>query len=245
MGKLRFFIFGDTHLPFHHRVALAIAIKRCIEYRPDVIIQAGDLHDRYSASKFSRSLNLMTPRDERNHANYYAQLLWGTLNEFLPAAQKYQILGNHCIRPIKRILDKAPEFEDELTEKLHEDYTFDFVKTIHDPSEELDIDGVRFIHGYMQGGTHINHNLMNIVCGHTHQGGVWMKRIHGNIIWELNAGYLADANHKALSYTMQKKEKKWTLGYGTIDMDGPRFCPITDKMIRSEFNDPITKKFIF
>lgn len=51
------------------------------------------------------------------------------------------------------------------------------------------------------------------------------KRIGGKTLYELNAGYLGDPESKALSYT-PTKITNWTLGWGYIDEDGPRFVAL-------------------
>lgn len=218
----------------------------CRQWKPDVIVQVGDLRDWYSASRFSRKVNLFTPKEEDTQATYYSDLLWETLNRWLPDAEKYQLLGNHCVRPIKRISELAPEFEDDYIPLLHERYTFDGVKTIYDPREELDLGGVRYIHGYLSKlGDHARFNQMPVVCGHSHQGGVVFIPQKDKVSFELNAGYLADPFHPALSYTMQKRATKWTHGFATIDTDGPRFHFLEQELLdRIALTDEI-KDYIF
>lgn len=240
----RTFIFGDLHFPFHNKVALAVALYYCRFYRPEIIVQAGDLRDWYSASHFSRKVNLFTPQEEDREASYLSEWFWEKLGNWCPDAEKYQLLGNHCVRPIKRIGEVAPEFEEDYIPLLHERYTFDGVKTIYDPREELDLHGVRFIHGYKSKlGEHAAFNRMPVVCGHTHRGGVAMLNLHNEIIWELNAGYLADASHPALSYTMQKRATNWTLGFGTLDADGPRFHGMGAEFLRSVAGSEYLKNY--
>lgn len=242
----RTFIFGDIHFPFHHKLALAVAMRFCRVYKPDVIVQVGDLRDWYSASRFSRKVNLFTPKEEDERAGYYSDLFWESLSRWLPRAKKYQLLGNHCVRPIKRIGELAPEFEEDYTPLLHDRYTFDGVKTIYDPREELDLYGVRFIHGYRSKlGDHASFNRMPVVCGHSHRGGVVYQNLKDEIIFELNAGYLADASHEALSYTMQKRMTNWTLGFATLDHEGPRFHGLSKELLDRAKRDRSLKDYIF
>ncbi len=242
----RIFIFGDIHFPFHHKIALAVAMYYCRHWKPDIIVQVGDLRDWYSYSKFSRKVNLFTPKQEDQWATYYSELFWGKLNEWLPQSEKYQLLGNHCVRPIKRIGELAPEFEEDYIPILHEKYKFDGVKTIYDPREELDLHGVRFIHGYLSKlGDHARFNQMPVVCGHSHQGGALPLVMRDKIIFELNAGYLADPMHPALSYTMQKRATRWTHGFATIDPDGPRFHALDKEFLEGIALSKEIKDYIF
>lgn len=218
----------------------------CVNWEPDIIVQVGDLRDWYSASRFPRKVNIMTPKQEDELAGFYADAMWETLCKELPKADKYQLLGNHCIRPLARVLEKAPEFEEDMVERVHERYTFDGVKTIYDPREELDLDGVRFIHGYLSKlGDHAIYNQMPVVCGHTHRGGVAYIPMKEKISFELNAGYLGDASHPALSYTAQKRATKWTLGFGLIDQDGPRFVALENEYLNLVSGSQELKPYLF
>lgn len=164
----------------------------------------------------------------------------------LPDAEKFQLMGNHCVRPIARIMERAPEFEEDMIEKVNERYTFDGVKTIYDPREELDVNGVRFIHGYRSKlGDHAVFNQMPVVCGHSHRGGTVFIPMRDRISYELNAGYLADASHPALSYTMQKKASNWTLGFGLIDESGPRFVPLSKEYLDLVADSAALKPYLF
>lgn len=244
--RKRGFVFGDIHFPFQHKLLFPLAVWICIKRAPQYIVQIGDLHDKYSASKFPRSHNLFTPKQEREWCKYYADLFWITLNSYLPYAEKYQLLGNHCVRPIKRVMEKAPEYESELVQILHEDYTFEKVKTIYDIRDELIIDDVWYHHGHLTKlGAHCQYNHNNTVCGHSHHGGTEYFPLNGHAqkqIWEANAGYLADPLSPGLSYTMQKKATRWTHGVLEIDFMGPRFMPIHVGMIENIKDDDLWKQ---
>lgn len=223
-----------------------MALYYCVEFQPEVIVQVGDLRDWYSHSRFTRKVNLFTPKQEDDWGSFYSELFWKTLNDKCEKAEKYQLLGNHCIRPMARIMEKAPEFEEDLVEKVHERFTFDGVKTIYDPREELDVGGVRFIHGYKsQLGDHAKFNHMSVVCGHTHRGGMVSIPLFDRNIFELNVGYLADPTHPALSYTMQKKATNWTLGFGLIDQDGPRFISLDNIYLSQVADSAAIKPYLF
>jgi hypothetical protein len=105
--------------------------------------------------------------------------------------------------------------------------TFEGVKTLHDPREELKLPGnVDVIHGYLgRLGDHRNYTLTNVVHGHTHTGGVVFRQVAGRVLWELDCGLAGDMESKALSYTPQKSTKH-TLGWGFLDEYGPRFIPL-------------------
>jgi UDP-2,3-diacylglucosamine pyrophosphatase LpxH len=249
MIRRRGIYFGDIHFPFHHPVILAIAIYMAIKGRYSYICQVGDLYDFYSAAKFPRSQNVFTPRQEKQWSRYYAELFWQTLRKHMPEAEFYQIRGNHDVRPEKRIMEKAAEFEDDIETSQRAHYTFDSVRTIFDAREELVIDDVCVIHGYFSGASdkHARFNLKNIVCGHTHRGNVSYVRNEGHdggAIWEANAGYLANPYSRGLGYTAQKRATNWTWGILPVDQWGPRFIPLHPSMAEHYASDPLFQEIL-
>jgi hypothetical protein len=241
--RRRGFVFGDIHFPFHHKQLLALALYLCIKRRPKYIVQVGDMFDYYSASKFSRSYNLFTPIEEVNLSRGYSERFWAILNKYCPDAEKFQLLGNHCVRPHRRIMEKAPEFEHFLVERINELYTFPGVKTIYDSREEFQIDDIWYQHGHrMQLGAHATFNLQNTVVGHTHRGGTVYLPIDGHLnrqIFEANAGYLGDPLSPGLSYTAQKRATRWTHGVLYIEPLAPVFVPLWPALIESLVDDKV------
>lgn len=217
---------GDTHFPFVHEPTLKQIINFAKEMQPERIVQVGDLFDMYSHAKFPRSHNAFTPKEEHRLAREGAERMWKALKEAAPNAKLNQIFGNHDARPLKRILETYPEAEDWIEQIVERMMSFDGVELISDPRQELELPGnVRVIHGYLSRlGQHRDYNVTNVVCGHTHKGGVVFKQVRNEIIWELNCGLVGDASAKGLSYTAQRTVD-WTLGWGWLDEYGPRFIP--------------------
>lgn len=214
-------IIGDTHFPFIHKPSLEKTLAFIKEFQPKHIIQIGDLYDMLSHGKFPRSMNIYTPKEEMSEGRKGAIEMWAHIKKIAPKAECHQILGNHDIRPMKRILEAYPEAE--LFMDFEKWFKFDGVETHSEIRQELIINGICYIHGYRtQLGTHRDHNRMSTVTGHSHVGGVNFKSYGTETLFELNAGYLGDPESKALSYTAQKIVN-WTHGVGVIDQHGPRF----------------------
>lgn len=219
---------GDFHSPFNHVGATQFAIDTIAELKPKRVIQGGDLRDMFSAGKYPRSHNIFTPKEEIEQGTKICRKLWADVQAASPGVECYQLLGNHDVRPYKRVLEACPELE--MFIDLKPLYTFPGVKLIEDPREELELDGVFAHHGYL---TRLgaNRDFMNActVNFHTHKGGsVYRAIFGGHIIWELNAGTLGDPESKGLSYTPQKHHHQ-TLGLGVVDKYGPRFIPYRPK----------------
>jgi UDP-2,3-diacylglucosamine pyrophosphatase LpxH len=185
----------------------------------------GDLYDFYSWSRFPKSVNLFSPTEELKAAISSAKKFWQKIREAAPKAKCYQLIGNHDERIYKRVIEKSPEFEDFINlEKL---WDFEGVKVMPSEREELVLNDIIFIHGYRgKIGDHAKFNLKHTVCGHLHRGGVVFVRHGERIIFELNAGTVADLNSKPMSYSKQKQFGNMTNGFGFIDEYGPSFIPL-------------------
>lgn len=219
-------IISDIHWPFCNQRVIDKFYEYLSENKPDLVILNGDAWDMYSHSKFARSVNSFTPREEQNLARKLNEEFWIKAKEASNNSKCYQLLGNHDIRPLKRILETYPEAEDWIEQKLKEMFTFEGVTTIHDHREELEVgDGIVF-HGYRsQLGAHMNYTIRSCFNSHTHRGGTVFKR-HGNVtLFECNSGYAGDPESKALQYTPQKITE-WTPGFSARDKWGPRFIPV-------------------
>lgn len=199
-------------------MAKVISIAR--KEKPNAIIQLGDLYDLYAHAKFPRSHNVMTPRQEVDKARELAEKFWADLKKAVPRASCYQLTGNHDVRPYKRILERYPEIE--RMAPFKEFFDFDGVSTTHDHRSGVEIDGVLYIHGYLSGlGKHAQYFQKSVVCGHTHKAGVVFFKQKKKLIFECNAGMLADDSAIPLSYT-PTKFNHWTTTCALIDRQGPK-----------------------
>lgn len=219
-------VIGDTHAPFMNLPLIADITNFAREMQPKVIVQVGDLYDMLSAAKFPKSQNTFTPRVEMETGRAQAEAMWSGLIAAVPGAKCYQLRGNHCIRPLKQVLENFPFGEDWIERMLSEHLSFPGVETIQDHRQELSLPGGILVHhGYRSGlGQHRDYTHTNFICGHSHTGGVVYRQIQGRVLWELNAGLAGLADAKGFHYTPQKTTA-WTPGWGWVDRFGPRFIP--------------------
>lgn len=211
----------DLHLPWVCQKSLDYIYKVIDNEKPDIVIQLGDLYDFYSHTKFARSHDIMTPKEEASEARLGAEKFWKTIKKITPRSRKIQLLGNHCVRPIKRIQEKYPEIASMIDMKPM--FTFSGIETVYDDRSWIEIEGVIYLHGYLtQLGAHTRHFMKPVVHGHSHRGGtVFFNTLHG-MLWELDCGYLADKTQAPLMYG-PTKNVLWTKGLGIVDSYGPRF----------------------
>lgn len=215
----------DTHHPWADLRALNAVYEICQKFKPTIIVQVGDLYDFFSFSRFPRSLNVISPKDEISRGRCAAETMWRNLQRASPKADCYQLMGNHCDRPIKKLISTFPEAETLM--RTSELFQFPDVKSQRSERDDLIIGDILIQHGFRSKlGDHATHNHMKTICGHSHLGGVVYQRLGKKIIWELNCGFLAKEQSAPLSYTRQRQISKWTLGVGLVDELGPRFIPL-------------------
>jgi len=215
---------GDTHYPFTDQRQIKKIVAFAALHKPQRIVQLGDLYDFYSFSRWVRSRDLMTPKQEVDLGRKQAEAFWAELRRVCPQAQCYQLIGNHDARLAKRVMEAIPELE-RFLDHTKELWRFEGVETQPSEREELILDGVCFMHGYRKHGDHVKFNMMSTVVGHSHKGGTVYMRQRGKTIWELNAGFVALQSSLPMSYGPQKKLHQCTGGFGWIDEYGPRFIP--------------------
>lgn len=216
---------SDIHWPFQSQRVVDKFYSFIDREKPKYVLIDGDAQDKYSHGRFPRSHNVFTPREEEDKSRALNEEFWRIVKRLVPDAECVQMMGNHDVRPLKQVLDRYPEAEDWIKERMVKMFTFEGVKTIHDPREELMIGSIMVHHGYRSKlGDHRDYSRYNSIVGHTHRGGVVFRRIHGKTLWELNCGLAGDPEAKGLTYTPQKITD-WTPGFGFVDEYGPRFIP--------------------
>ena len=219
-------VISDIHFPFESQAVLNRFYEYVGDEKPEAVVINGDAWDFYSHSKFPRSHNVFTPKDEQTTARLKNEQFWLKVDEACPGALKFQMLGNHDVRPMKRILESYPEAADWVEQKLRELFTYPGVQTIYDVRQELTLGNMCIFHGYRSKlGEHRDYTLRNCVNGHTHVGGVVFRKLRGEVIWELNSGLAGNPEAKGLTYTPQKIVP-WTPGFGVVNEYGPQFVSV-------------------
>lgn len=215
-------IISDIHWPFENQRVIDKFLERVALRKPQYVFLNGDGWDMYSHTKFPRSHNIFTPREEQTLARQKNEEFWKQVQQASPTSKCIQLMGNHDVRPLKRIMEVYPQAEDWIAEKLKELFTYPNVETVMDPRQEYQIGDILIFHGYRsQLGAHRDYTLYNCINGHTHKAGVVFRRIRGQTIWEMNSGLAGNPEAKGLTYTPQRITE-WTPAFAEVDPDGPR-----------------------
>lgn len=218
---------GDMHAPWQSRKTLAAIYRAIRKHEPAVIVQMGDLYDLFSFSRFPRTYNIYTPRQELELGRKDNELFWRTVKDCAPTAKCMQLWGNHDLRAVKRALSGAPELEQFTRDGIHTLMEFPGVELVKDSAEVIEIDQVGYHHGYLSKlGDHAKMNMCSMVVAHSHTGGMLPIKLEHETIFELNCGFVANRFAVPLSYGEQRRFSRWTLGYGLVDEFGARFVPL-------------------
>jgi predicted phosphodiesterase len=217
-------ILSDIHWPFHHAEKMELFFKRMEKKKYDFVCINGDAVDFYSHATFPRSHNIFTPKEECDLARKLNEDFWKRVKKINPKAKCYQTLGNHSIRPIKRILESYPAAEDWIKEAMEKMFKFDGVTTLSSPRDFILLnDEIAIMHGYKsQLGAHRDQHLMSCIVGHTHRPGIVYRRMMNKVIVEANSGLMGNPAAKGLTYTASKLTE-WVNGFLEIDDAGLRF----------------------
>lgn len=227
-SKQHFVVIGDTHYPAVDKRVINEVLKYVSDNDVTHIVQIGDLYDLFAFSRFAKTLNWMTPKDELALARTGAELMWKELRKAAPKAKCIQLLGNHDARIQKKILDRIPEFESLFDTQVL--FKFKDVYTAPSDKTEIIIGDKLFIHGHSSRlGQHMRRNGKNTICGHSHKGGVIYEKFLGGVLYEANAGYTGDPDQPVFKYGAQDTDN-WTRGFLTIDGDGPKFICLENKL---------------
>ena len=221
----RVFCFPDLHFPFANNKKLNRAFAALQSMRlgkGDVVIQLGDLYDQYSETKYFRSLNLYTPKEESEIAYAQGRLFWQNVMKCVARSTRLiQLRGNHDVRRYKRMMEKCPELESMTNFKGP--YIFPRVETVFDPREETVIDGVVYTHGWLGGCrgklSHARYLNMPVVHGHDHQAYVDIMNFKRGKLFEMSCGLLADYDSLPLSYR-STKTTQWVHAFATVEVVG-------------------------
>lgn len=210
----------DTHFPFEDKKAIKKVMALIKKEKPTHIVQAGDLLDLYSFSRYEKSANFTNPKSEFMEGLKRATKFWEDVRKVAPKAKCYQLIGNHEDRLSKYIGRNAPELEGMVS--IVEKMQFKGVETLESSKDHLIIDKVVYTHGhYTKLGDHAKFYRKSCVHGHSHRVGIWYEQTIDGLIWEMDCGYLANEKALPLQYT-QSKFSKWTKAVGIIEDGQPR-----------------------
>lgn len=207
-------VFGDTHAPYQHRLAIPFlkGVQEDYECKSEIIC-VGDLFDFHAMSRFTTEPDSPSPDEEYEKALAFAK----HLGEAFPEGRL--VLGNHDLIPQRQMKELH------LTEKL-----LKAPNDLYGLPDDWEIDRLAHIiprwdvlceHGVGSEGVNgaLNTAIFkrtSFIQGHVHaEAGCRYSANHDSLIFGLNVGCLCDNTALAMRYASYAK-KKGVLGCGVV-----------------------------
>lgn len=210
----------DLHIPFQHKDAFAFLKAVKDKFKPNEVVNLGDLEDWHSISMHDHDPNGLSPGDE-------LKALRNAIKPLFKLFPNMKICtSNHGSLPLRRA------FKFGIPAELIVSYR----EIIQAPKSWLiadiwEVDGVIYEHGEAFAGQQgaiksANANMQSTVIGHIHAfAGIQYSANSRHLIFGFNVGCLIDRSKYAFAYGKKIKAKP-ILGCGIIKSGVPTFIPM-------------------
>lgn len=210
----------DLHIPFHHRDAFSFlaAVKR--KYKPQIVVNMGDLEDWHSISMHDHDPDGLSAGAELEALRKQIKPLFKLFPNMKICT------SNHGSLPFRRA------FKFGLPSELIKSYR----DILQAPkgwiwSDNWEVDGIMYEHGDPFSGQNgaiksAEQNMQSTVVGHIHSfAGIQYSANSRHLIFGFNTGCLIDKDQYAFAYA-KKIKRKPILGVGLIIDGVPMFLPM-------------------
>lgn len=227
MSKI-IFALPDMHHPWSNwemlkEVAEDVRIAKKNKSNTVKIIQLGDIIDSMAWSRYPKGPDAPNAQAEWDAT----ELAMERLSKMFP--EMTILMGNHCIRPMKKALEA--QLPRQLIKGLNDVFDYPGWKW-HMGNRLYEHDGIVFAHGDEFPIAPSNLGLAasrigkSIVMGHTHQAGIAYVNIFEKSYFAMNCGAIVDDTAVCFSYAGKNPRRTWQ-GYGVITDGVPMLVPLT------------------
>ena len=217
----------DLHIPYEHPDALAFiaAVKK--EYKPDLVVNLGDMLDFHAISFHDSDPDLLSAGDELARAQEKIKE-WEKL---LP--EQYIVGSNHGDLPLRQFVSKG--LPREMIRTYNEIYgvseKWKFVPDLTIETHSKYLPDLYVAHGLKKNALQVAQQRgQRFICGHFHTS--FEVRYAGNpnsLLWSVMSGCLIDKNSSAFAYGKLNLDRP-VLGCTVILYGVPMLIPmILDK----------------
>jgi len=220
MNHKRILVVSDMHIPYHHQDAIRFLKEIKKEYKPDFIVNIGDLLDFHAISMHSHDPDLFSAGHELKEARKYVKELEGIFPKVI------EVDSNHSSLVYRRALKFG------MSKEFLKDYG-DFLGTkkwkwVDDLTLKMS-NGQKcfFTHGRSADILKVSQTMgMSAVQGHYHTKFVISYWANPDaIMWGMNVGCLINQKSMAFAYAKNFKTR-FILGCGIIINGIPKLLPM-------------------
>lgn len=208
-------VISDLHLPYHNKDSFDFLKNLKKAYKPDMVVNIGDLYDCQAFSFHEHDPNLMSPGDELEAARKYGKELAKIFPEMIIT------VGNHDALPERKV--RAMGLPIEIMKRYEDIYdtpsTWEFVSdlTVGIKGGNKSLPDLHFVHGLSKDNLKLAAQRgQRVINGHYHEkAGVEYISNPDSLIWAMTVGCLIDKNSPAFNYNKVNKNRP-ILGSGII-----------------------------
>ena len=224
-GKIfeRIMVIGDVHAPFTSNDCLEALRKVRQGFKPDLIIQVGDLMDLKAWSKYGTEPDDLSPQDEFS----FAMDVVDKLSRICP--NMHLVMGNHDIRTFRRAT--FAQLPKQMLRELSEIFPYKGWKFNLSPNDRViantEKGPVLFLHGDEDGGDAIakaGRLGVSVVQGHDHKSYFQFINSLTHTIFGASCGCIIDSKGKGFRYAARMNNAS-VQGVGLIYRGVYRFEP--------------------
>lgn len=221
LGKGKYLILSDIHLPFHNEEALAAALEWATKNEITDIILNGDILDCYDVSRFSKEIKRPKISEEFEMGRQFFKYL----RELFPTQGIFYKLGNHEERMRAYVLRNAREFSDMPELSLETLLRLDEYKISLINREMIKIGKLIVLHGHEMGESVFSpvnpargmflKAKASILFGHNHQVSHHSENnLNGDQVGVWSTGCLCELTpeYRMYAYT------KWSHGFAFVEV---------------------------
>lgn len=227
-GEHKILVLSDTHIPYHDKTALEIAVKRGKEFDVDIILLNGDYQDHFSISRWEKDPRKKDFSKERTIV--LQSFEW--LRAIYPKARIIYKIGNHEERYERYMEIKAPEllgipnFDFENVFELSK-----FGIELVGDMKPIKANNLFIIHGHEYKFSISNpvnparglylRTKENAMCGHFHQSSAHSENnIEDEFTSCWSVGCLSEMHPKYMPLN------KWNHGFAIVETSGRKFFQV-------------------
>ena len=215
----RILVIPDVHAPFHDRRAWDVMMAFARIWRPDTIVQVGDLIDGYTVSRHPKDPRVASVLEQETTATKAIREELDSLG----AERKCLTVGNHDSNLERTLMEKCPA----LLGSLNIDSLLGLSEhrwMVVPYKQHLTIGHLHFTHeagfcganAVRQTGELYHHNIL---FGHTHRlGADYFGDVLGRRYVSASLGWLGRAECAEYEHDMRKK-RHWQHGFGAVEME--------------------------
>lgn len=211
---------SDLHVPDHDEKAVRLAASIIHDFKPHVMLHGSDAFNFETIARFETSIEKLVEDALQDIKTDYAWVV-GQLNEAAPNSLKPFLIGNHEVRVLNFMMQKAPQFRHTVIKTFSDMIRENDGLWLGFNTEELDIGPLKIYHGRAVGAfpakAHAERYVAyqrDVIAGHVHRASLFSKTGPDKMIESVTSGCLCNLKPSYSNYVQD-----WQQGIVLVTID--------------------------